>query len=87
MQFLECHDPQKYRKKIKGFHMAFNIRDKDFRINEESKYQYKNRISAEEIRKQAEELKKQRLQLRMEKEKLEKEKYIKDREALRKIHE
>jgi len=41
--------------------MAFNIRDKDFRINEESKYQYKNRISAEEIRKQAEELKKQRL--------------------------
>lgn len=29
LAFLECHDASKYRKKIKGFHMAFNIREKD----------------------------------------------------------
>lgn len=34
MAFLQCHDPMKYRKKIKGYHMAFNIRDKAFRIPE-----------------------------------------------------
>lgn len=32
LAYLECHDPIKYRKKIKGFHIAFNIRDKSFRI-------------------------------------------------------
>lgn len=46
MEFLECDDPNKYRKKIKGFHMAFNIRDK-MRIPSEdgadgkSKYKFK----------------------------------------------
>jgi hypothetical protein len=29
MIFLEVFDATKYRKKIKGFHMAFNIRDKN----------------------------------------------------------
>lgn len=28
LQAMECHDQNKYRKKIKGFHIAFNIRDK-----------------------------------------------------------
>ncbi|CDW72863.1 UNKNOWN [Stylonychia lemnae] len=28
MNFLECQDPAKYRKKIKGFHLPFNSRDK-----------------------------------------------------------
>jgi hypothetical protein len=52
---LECHDPIKYRKKIKGFHMAFNIRDKGFRIpiNEETvKFNKANKKqSSEEVRK------------------------------------
>jgi len=28
LDFLECHDPAAYRKKIKGFRLAFNIREK-----------------------------------------------------------
>lgn len=42
LSFLECHDPNKYRKKIKGFHIAFNIREKVLRIgeNELSKYKF-----------------------------------------------
>ena len=28
LNYLECHDPAKYRKKIKGFRLAFNIREK-----------------------------------------------------------
>ena len=53
MIFLECHDPAKYRKKIKGFHLAFNVREKVLRIGEEDKpkYQFKNKLSAEEIKK------------------------------------
>ena len=35
--FIECHEPSKYRKKIKGFHMAFNIKDKYYRIPEEQR--------------------------------------------------
>jgi hypothetical protein len=29
---MECHDPLKFRKKIKGFGMPFNTRDKVSRI-------------------------------------------------------
>jgi hypothetical protein len=59
MTFLECNDPNKYRKKIKGFHMAFNIRDKAQRIPEEerSKYKIKNVHSDDEPKKHVEELK------------------------------
>lgn len=55
MEFLECHDPTKYRKKIKGFHMAFNIHEKVIRVSEEdmSKYKFKSKLSAEEIKKHA----------------------------------
>lgn len=59
MNFLECHDANKYRKKIKGFHMAFNIREKVLRIgeNEKSNYQFKPKIPVEEIKKTAKEIK------------------------------
>ena len=39
--YLECHDPIKYRKKIKGFNLAFNIRDKNFRIPVEESHKLK----------------------------------------------
>ena len=35
LQYLECHDQNKYRKKIKGFHLAFNIREKVLRVGED----------------------------------------------------
>jgi hypothetical protein len=59
MNYLECHDQNKYRKKIKGFKLAFNIREKVLRIgpDELSKYQFKSKLSPEEIRKLANEAK------------------------------
>lgn len=48
-----------YRKRIKGFHLAFNIRDKlDQQIID---YKYKPQGTAEEIRLKALELKNKRL--------------------------
>ena len=41
LAYLECHDPIKYRKKIKGFNLAFNIRDKNFRIPVEESHKLK----------------------------------------------
>jgi hypothetical protein len=40
-EMIECHDPNKYRKKIKGFHLAFNIREKDLKIpDDKQKYKF-----------------------------------------------
>ena len=65
MGYLECHDPIKYRKKIKGFHLAFNIRDKQFRIPIEetfkAKQEKKKKHDIDEIKKHAMELKIRRL--------------------------
>lgn len=63
MAFLECHDPSKYRKHIKGFHMAFNTRDKAGRVqeNEKPKYKFKPRQPADEIKKNVEEVKLKRV--------------------------
>jgi len=52
MIFLECHDPAKYRKKIKGFHNAFNATDKS-RIDKDDtsrKYKFKPIINPSELR-------------------------------------
>jgi len=89
LQYLECHDPNKYRKKIKGFHIAFNIRDKDLRVksDELSKYKFQSKLPPEEIKRLATEAKLRRAQEKIAKEKEEKEKYQKEREALRKMHE
>lgn len=49
LNLLECHDPTKYRKKIKGFHMAFNTRDKDQKSSngEPLKYKFKLKKTSE----------------------------------------
>jgi hypothetical protein len=59
LAYLECHDPNKYRKKIKGFHIAFNIREKVLRVGPEdlSKYKFQSKMSTDEIRKLAHEAK------------------------------
>ena len=88
LEFIECHDPNKYRKKIKGFHIAFSIREKIQNVpDDKGKYKFTAKQVPEEIKKQALELKSKREQEKQTKEKGEKEKYDKDREALRKLHE
>ena len=59
LNLMECHDQNKYRKKIKGYHIAFNIREKQGRIgeNELSNYKFKSKIPPEEIKKLAAEAK------------------------------
>lgn len=63
--FIECHDPTKYRKKIKGFHMAFNIREKPYRIPDEEKLRFKGtskpKQSADEIKRNVKDLKSKRI--------------------------
>ena len=88
MEFMECDDPTKYRKKIKGFHMAFNIREK-MRIpdEEKSKYKFKSKQPIDEIKKNVEEIKIKRTSERVQREREEQEKQERDREALRKMHE
>ena len=62
MQYLECHDQSKYRKKIKGFHIAFNIREKDLRVKPEelSKYKFQYKLAPDEIKRLAAEAKMKR---------------------------
>lgn len=59
MELNENNPTKEYRKKIKGFHLAFNIRDK--LDTEVSKYKYQPEGSAEEIRLKALQLKTRRL--------------------------
>ena len=89
MIYLECHDHNKYRKKIKGFHIAFNIREKELRVKETelSKYKFQSKHSPDEIRKLATEAKMKRALDKTLKDKEEKERYQREREALRKMHE
>jgi hypothetical protein len=89
LQVMDCHDQTKYRKKIKGFHIAFNIRDKVGRMgeNELSNYKFKSKLPPEEIKKLVAEAKFKRAQEKIMKEREEKEKYQRERESLRKMHE
>lgn len=76
LNYIECHDANKYRKKIKGFHIPFNIRDKLKTQDEDlSKYKFKSKLSPEEIKRLAQEAKNKRAQDRVMKEREEKEKY------------
>mmetsp|Transcript_43234 Transcript_43234/g.41586 ORF Transcript_43234/g.41586 Transcript_43234/m.41586 type:complete len:236 (-) Transcript_43234:348-1055(-) len=47
--FIDCHDPQKYRKKIKGFHIAFNIKEKELRMSndERKRLNHKFKVKSE----------------------------------------
>ena len=74
----------KYRKKIKGFHLAFNTKEK---VQESSNYKYKPEGTAEEIRIKALTLKTQRLYKKEMTEQAKRDKDANDREVLRKMHE
>ena len=78
-----------YRKKIKGYHLAFNVHD-PIAASHLSKYKFqpkKNELSAEQIKKKLAENRQKRDEAKRQQERLANEKYQKDREALRKMHE
>ena len=87
---MECHDPNKYRKKIKGFRLAFNIRDKYERIDENDggrKFKFKHNPSAAEIRQKVSEMKQARLKNNNDRESEKRERYERNRETLKRMHE
>lgn len=64
LDYIECHDPLAYRKKIKGFRLAFNIREKSFRIPDstlKAPQKYRSRQSAEEIKQKVKAMKEGRI--------------------------
>ena len=73
-----------YRKKIKGFHLAFNVREKASDINQ---FKYNPEGTAEELRLHALKQKNARLQNQKQREKDTQIKYLKDKEKARKLHE
>lgn len=54
LDFIECHDPTAFRKKAKGYRLAFNVRDKNFRIPESTlkkEVKVRSKETAEELKK------------------------------------
>ena len=90
LNFIECHDPIAYRKKIKGYRLAFNVRDKNFRIPESTlnkEVKVRNKETANEIKKKVQEMKDNRVSQVKAKEMEDKQKYDKNRNFFKKIHE
>jgi len=90
LDFLECHDQVGYRKKIKGFRLAFNIREKSYRIPEGSINKDKkprSKKSAEEIKNKVKNMRNNRMTVKKEKEENENKKYLKNRNLLKRMHE
>lgn len=75
---------RQYRKKIKGFHLAFNVKEK---VEAQSSYKYQPEGTAEEIRLKMIQLRNRRIYQKEVRDKEEKEKYEKDRLQLRRMHE
>ncbi|CDW91270.1 UNKNOWN [Stylonychia lemnae] len=90
LEQIQCNDPNIYRKKIKGFHIAFNIRDKlPTALEDASKKIQKQstKLSQEDINKLASEIKNKKVISKKFKNREESEKFSQDRESLRKMHE
>jgi hypothetical protein len=90
LNLIECHDQSAYRKKIKGFRLAFNIRDKTYRIPVDTVYKdVKNRSkkSADEIKQKVKEMRDNRVNMQKNKELKEKHKLDRNRKMLQRMHE
>lgn len=82
LEFIECHDQAAYRKKIKGYRLAFNIRDKQHRIPEslmKKEAKQRSKESAEEIKQKVQEMKERRINELRTKEQEEKNKQERNR--------
>lgn len=64
MEFLEFEDPNVYRKKIKGFSLAFHIKGKNYRIpDDDPAHKYKVRykkIPFSDVKKMVQEIRDKR---------------------------
>lgn len=90
LDFIECHDQAAYRKKIKGYRLAFNIRDKQYRIPESTLskgIKQRNKESAEEIKQKVQEMKERRINEIKSKEQEEKNKQERNRIFFKRMHE
>lgn len=89
LQLMQCDDPHKYRKKIKGFTAPFNMTEKDDRISKDDKalkYKFKSKEDKEAIKKKVEEIKKQRQQQRANQEQEKEKMYKKHRHIMKNLH-
>jgi len=90
LNYIECHDQVAYRKKIKGFRLAFNIREKNHRIPDSTMkrgLKLRSKQSAEDIKRRVQEMKQNRIQKEEQKKAQHEQKYQKNRNLLKKMHE
>jgi hypothetical protein len=89
LNLIECHDQSAYRKKIKGFRLAFNIRDKTYRIPVDKVYKEvkRSKQSADEIKQKVKEMRDNRVNIQKNKELKEKHKLDRNRKMLQRMHE
>jgi len=91
--YLELHDPSKYKHKVKGLRLAFDVKDTKSRIPvsmgtvKSKNFFKKNKLSATEIKEKVKEMKEQRLQKKAMQEVEDKNKYDKNRDYLKQIHQ
>uniref|UniRef100_A0A7S3KK14 Uncharacterized protein n=1 Tax=Euplotes crassus TaxID=5936 RepID=A0A7S3KK14_EUPCR len=90
LDFIQCHDANIYRKKIKGFRLAFNIREKTYRMPDSTLLRpnkVRSKQSAEQLKKKVKEMKDNRLRKKQAEEFLKEQKMIKNRQTLKKMHQ
>jgi hypothetical protein len=89
LKLMQCDDPLKYRKKIKGFSAPFNMTEKDDRISKDDKalkYKFKSKEDKEAIKKKVNEIKKQRQHQRLTQEQEKDKMYKKHRYIMKNLH-
>ena len=90
MEELEAEDPQKFRRKVKGVQVVpFSMRDKFYRIadDEMSKYTFKSKLTAEQIKQRVAEMKARREKEQLLKDLKKRMKDAKNQEHLKKVYE
>lgn len=88
-RLLRLHDPVFYRQKIKGFHLAFNVREKlvEEGITDGTFKPKKVQYTAKELADRAEVMKTQRLRNAEIREKVKQDQILNEREHFRQYHE
>lgn len=93
IQFLEIDHPAKYKHKVKGIRLAFDVKDTKSRIPlsmNTAKFAKnifkKTKLSADEIKLKVKQMKEDRIQKKVQIELAEKQKYDKNRDYLKEIH-
>ena len=86
---MECGESNKYRRKIKGFTLPFNIKEREYRISTEDKsrrYKFKSEKTIDDIKREVQIVKEKRVEEREQRRKEREDKYEKNRQILKRIH-